>query len=227
MNTFKKRRYIILCVVLFSLAVTGVDTFWRPAYFVKVAIKLVFFLLLPLGYFLMFQEELPRLKKLFCLQKKTLLLSLGLGAVIYGLILGGYFLTKGFIDFSGITQNLSQNGGITKDNFLYVSLYISLMNSLLEEFFFRGFGFLTLQHPTSRKFACLFSASLFAVYHTGMLVGMFDWWVMPILFAGLFAGGYIFNRLDEAGESIYPSWAAHMFANFGINTVGFILFGIL
>ena len=27
-------------------------------------------------------------------------------------------------------------------NFLYVSLYISLMNSFLEEFFFRGFGFI-------------------------------------------------------------------------------------
>ncbi len=223
----RKRIYILLCLVLFSLAVTAVDAFWKPPYFAKVAVKVVFFLLLPLGYFLGFREELPRLNTLFTVQRKTLLCSLGLGAAIYGVILGGYFLTRGFIDFSGITASLAGNGGIRKDNFLYVSLYISLMNSLLEEFFFRGFGFLTLKQHTSRGFAYLVSPGLFALYHAGMLVGMFAWWVMPILFAGLFIGGCIFNRLCEAGDSLYPSWIAHMFANFGINTVGFILFGLL
>jgi membrane protease YdiL (CAAX protease family) len=44
---------------------------------------------------------------------------------------------------------------------------------------------------------------------------------------GLFVAGMLFNFLDFKSESIYPSWLTHMFTNFAINTVGFILFGIL
>ena len=47
-----------------------------------------------------------------------------------------------------------------------------------------------------------------------------------VLLAGLFVGGCIFNYLNEKSESIYTSWITHMFANFAINTVGFMLFRI-
>ena len=55
---------------------------------------------------------------------------------------------------------------------------------------------------------------------------MFFWWVYLVLLAGLFVGGCIFNYLNEKSESIYTSWITHMFANFAINTVGFMLFRI-
>ena len=42
-----------------------------------------------------------------------------------------------------------------------------------------------------------------------------------------FAGGCIFNFLNEKCGNIYPSWLVHLCANLAINTVGFILFGIL
>jgi hypothetical protein len=61
----------------------------------------------------------------------------------------------------------------------------------------------------------------------GMTGGWFSIWIYILSMAGLFIGGCIFNYLNEKCESIYPSWIVHMFANFAINTVGFILFGIL
>ena len=117
--------------------------------------------------------------------------------------------------------------GITADNFIYVSLYISLMNSFLEEFFFRGYGFITLKKYSNRLLAYVFSSSLFALYHVGMLIGMFNFGVLALLLLGLIVGGCIFNYLNESNDNIYPSWFVHMFANFAINTVGFILFGVL
>ena len=51
--------------------------------------------------------------------------------------------------------------------------------------------------------------------------------IFAIILIGLFAGGLIFNYLNEKSETIYSSWLVHMFANFAINTVGFILFGII
>ena len=39
----------------------------------------------------------------------------------------------------------------------------------------------------------------------------------------LVIGGMIFNWLNEKLDTIYCSWLTHMFANFAINTIGFIL----
>ena len=101
------------------------------------------------------------------------------------------------------------------------------VNSLLEEFFFRGFAFLVLRRYADERFACLLSALSFALYHTAMMLG----WFPPLLFllalAGLTAGGVLFNLLDARAGTIFPSWAVHIFANLAINTVGFILFKIL
>ena len=219
--------YIILSAVFLSLSVTVVDAFLQPDYLPKVLVKICFFLMLPLFYFAWNKEERPLLKRLFCLNGKTMAQALLLGALIYGVIVGGYLCTKSFVDFSHVTATLQKKHGITGENFIFVSLYISLLNSFLEEFFFRGFAFLSLKPYIGRKMAYIFSPVLFALYHGGMLAGMFSWWVFLVLLAGLFIGGCIFNFLNEKSGSIYPSWIAHMFANFAINTVGFLLFGIL
>jgi hypothetical protein len=60
-----------------------------------------------------------------------------------------------------------------------------------------------------------------------MMIGWFELDVFLVIMAGLLAGGLIFNYLNEKSSTIYPSWFVHMFANFAINTVGFMLFGII
>ena len=223
----KQKLSVTLPVLIFSVAITLIDAFVHPNYFVKIPIKILFFLALPLLFFIKNKTDLKDFKKLFAFRKKGFLKALLLGMGVYAVILGGFFLTRNIFDYSKVTSSLTEGMGITADNFIYVSLYISLMNSFLEEFFFRGYGFITVKKHTSRKFDYLFSSSLFAIYHIGMLVGMFSLGVLLLLLAGLVIGGCIFNYLNESEEYIYPSWFVHMFANFAINTVGFILFGIL
>ena len=222
-----KKIYIILSVLLFSLAVTFIDAVVRPPYFSKIPIKILFFLALPMLFFAFWREEWSEFKALFRFHKKGLLISLLFGIIIFGVILGGYFALRGVIDFSGVTSSLTSGMGITADNFVWVAIYISIMNSFLEEFFFRGFGFITLKKYVSVKFAYFFSPVLFAVYHVGMLVGMFHPAVLALLMFGLIVGGLIFNALNDKLGNIYPSWFVHMAANFAINTIGFILFGML
>ena len=222
-----KKIYIVLSILLFALAVTFIDAVVRPPYFSKIPIKILFFLALPMLFFAFWREEWSEFKALFRFHKKGLLISLLLGIVIFGVILGGYFALRGVIDFSGVTSSLTSGMGITADNFVWVAIYISIMNSFLEEFFFRGFGFITLKKYVSVKFAYFFSPVLFAVYHVGMLVGMFHPAVLVLLMFGLIVGGLIFNALNDKLGNIYPSWFVHMAANFAINTIGFILFGML
>ena len=48
----KKRNYIIISLLVLSLAVTYTDAFIKPNYFTKIPIKVIAFLAIPISYFL-------------------------------------------------------------------------------------------------------------------------------------------------------------------------------
>lgn len=222
----KKKLYIILSIILFSVIVTYVDAVIKPDYFIKILVKIFFFLALPILYFIINREEADDFKKLFIFKKEGLLKAFLLAFIVYISIVGGYFITRGVIDYSHVTTNLVGSMGITKDKFIYVTLYLALINSFLEEFFFRGLGFITLKKYTGRTFAYIFTSIFFAIYHAGMMIGSFDLFTYILMLIGLFIGGCLFSFINEKSNTIYHSWFVHMFTNFAINTVGFILFNL-
>ena len=219
----KKRSVLLILAVtvLCCLVMALVDGILRPGYAVKSAIKAAMFMLIPLRASRIDQSVLYL--PLLYPKKKGLLAAVALGIGIYAVILGGYFLVSPFFDFSQIAGALTANAGVTKENFLYVSLYISFANSFLEEFFFRGFVFTNLKRLSGRKMAYIFSAAAFSLYHVAMMIGWFSFGLFLLVMVGLIAGGMIFNWLNEKLDTIYCSWLTHMFANFAINTIGFIL----
>ena len=223
----KKSMYIISTVIVSSMLMSFVDGIIQPPYFVKSAIKVTLFLIVPFVYFFIYKDEKDDMRKLFIPKKKDLTISLVLGFIVFSIIMLAYFLLHDYIDFASIQSSLTSGMSITKDNFIIVAIYISFVNSLLEEFFFRGYAFILLKNKMNRVFAYLFSAGLFAFYHAGMTSGWFNIGLYVLMMLGLFIGGCIFNYLNERCENIYPSWLVHMFANFAINTIGCILFGII
>jgi len=202
-----------------------IDAVVKPQYMMKSIIKIFLFLICPIVYSI-YDKEL-NIKLLFKANKQGLIVAFLSGISIFIFILGGYFLIGSFFNLSNITLSLTKNIGVNKNNFLWIAIYISFINSLLEEFFFRGFSFFTLIDNTSRKFAYIFSSSVFAFYHIAMMIGWFDIVLFILLLSALFVGGLIFNYFNEKYENIYISWLIHMFANFAINSIGFILFSIV
>ena len=217
-----KKLHIPILVIVACIVMGIVDAVIQPGYAIKSAIKIIMFLLIPIVYGLFLKEF--NIKNLMKPDKKGLCIALCLGFVIYGVVLGAYWIFKDVFDFSALTGSLNETTGVNKSNFIWVAIYISFVNSLLEEFFFRGFSFITLKKLTSRRFAYVFSSMAFALYHIAMMIGWFGLPVILISLVGLFIGGMIFNRFDEKSENIYLSWLIHMFANFATNTIGFILF---
>lgn len=199
-----------------------VDAVIQPGYAIKSAIKIVLFLLLPILYSL--YDKNCKLKKLFIPDKNGILVALGFGVGVYAVILAAFFIFRNVFDFSTLTKSLTAGTGVDKENFIFVALYISFINSLLEEFFFRGFSFLNLKEVSNRKLAYIVSSALFALYHIAMMLGWFALPVVLLALLGLFIGGMIFNYFNEKYNNIYLSWLIHMFANFATNTIGFILF---
>lgn len=213
---------ISLLVIIACIVMGIVDAVIQLGYAAKSAIKIVMFLLIPIGYCILDKEV--SIAKLLKPDKKGFVIALCLGATVYVVILGAYLLFKNVFDFSALTTSLGETTGVNKSNFIWVAIYISFVNSLLEEFFFRGFSFISLKKFTTRRFAYVFSSSLFALYHIAMMIGWFGVPVILISLLGLFLGGLIFNKFDEKSENIYLSWLVHMFANFATNTIGFMLF---
>lgn len=216
----------VILIVLFCCSIMGiVDGIVQPSYWIKSLVKVALFLICPIMYFLSSRDL--NLKGLFTPTRKGMKLCIFLGLGVFIVITSAYALLKDVFDFSNITASLTGGAGVNKENFIWVALYISLVNSLLEEFFFRGFAFLTLKKLTSRASAYVFSSLAFALYHTAMMMGWFSIWAFFLVMIGLSAGGAIFNFLNEKCDSIYPSWIVHISANLAINLIGLRLFGII
>ncbi len=201
-------------------------------YLPKSALKLLLFAGIPLVCGILCREL--RLGEFFKFppknekkQRTVIAVSAAAGAALSIIIIAGYFLLRGVVDFSAVTGGLADGEGITPKTFPVVAVYITLCNSLLEELFFRGFAFLALKRTAGSKFAYLFSAAAFSVYHAAILDGWFSPFIFVLMLAGLFAAGLIFDLLASKSRTVYPAWFLHMGANLGINTIGLILFGII
>ncbi len=212
----------ILCCILTSI----IEIYLIPSYTFKSICKIVIFLVVPLIYCGL--DKNISFKTYFLVKsKRQLILSLFLGVGVYIFLISMFFILKSFIDLYLISANLSTSLNVTKNNFIFVSLYISLCNSLLEEFFFRGFTFLSLRKTTKKSYAYIFSALLFALYHVAIMSSWFNFIMLVFLIFGLFISALLFNWLNDKNENIYTSWMVHIFANFAINTIGFYMFGII
>lgn len=221
-----KKKSIILIVLIGCLIMGFIDAVIRPDYLVKSFIKIMLFSIMPIIYS-RYDKEL-NLSSLFKVKsKREIIIALLAGLAVFLFILGAYLIIGRFFDFSNVTSSLSENIGVDKENFILVAIYISFVNSLLEEFFIRGFAFLKLKEVSTRKFAYIFSALAFALYHVAMMIGWFDISLFILTIGGLFIGGLIFNYFNEKYKNIYVSWLIHMFANFAINYIGFMLFNII
>ena len=212
---------IIACIFMYLI-----ESYYRPIYVIKSLYKIIIFAGLPLIY-CAFDKEVQFKEYISIKDKKQIKLAVSLGLGIYLIVQVGYLILKEFIALDNISMILEDNLNVNKDNFIFVSLYISLINSMLEELFFRGFGFLTLSKFSSKKYSYILSAFAFSIYHVSILANWFNVIIYILFIAGLFGTGLFFNWLNDRYNNIFNSWIVHMAANFSINTIGYFMFGII
>ena len=133
-------------------------------------------------------------------------------------IFAAFALLKNQLDLPAIRSPLMAKEKLTRENCLSVFAYIIVVNSFLEEAFFRGFVF---QLMMDRKTGALVSALLFAVYHIGIVATWFNPLVFALCIIGLAGVGLFLQWLSE--RSIIGSWLPHAAANTAINLIGALL----
>ena len=167
---------MITLIVVICIAMAIIETIIEPAYFVKSVLKIVFFLFSPLVFMKLQKQRV--FADTFSLNKKRILKLLGLGLIIYVIIMAAFFITKRIFNYSSLVNSLSADQKVSQNSFILIALYISFCNSLLEEFLFRFVAFIKLSEYTTKNIAYIFSSCMFALYHIAMIGSSFP---VPLL----------------------------------------------
>ena len=123
-----------------------------------------------------------------------------------------YLLSDLLLDKAMIVEKISDQFSVTASTVLLIAPITIFANSLLEEFFYRGFAFglLVKRH---RWLGYLLPATVFTVQHTLFIYH----WVTPLPFAlavvGLFVFALVLQRIYEKADSIVAPWLIHIFGD--------------
>lgn len=217
---------IIALALISTVALFIIEQVFQASYLVKTLAKMGFFLFLPLLYIkYIIKQPILQFLNLKSFDLKNLRLGFLLGLLSMGIVIGTFVVLQAFIDTGAIVNDLETRMKVTPEIFIYIAIYITFGNSLLEEFYFRGFIFLNLYKTKYKALAYLFSSLLFAFYHVAIFATWFNIWLILLALFGLFIVGLVFNWLNTKSENFLNSWILHILADVGVMLIGFYLFG--
>ncbi|WP_343838744.1 type II CAAX endopeptidase family protein [Salinibacillus aidingensis] len=211
---------LISCFLMFMI-----EQVFKATYVPKSSAKIFLFLFAPLLVIrLIWKQRILVFLNLKEIDWNRLKGGFGLGIAAFIIVLLSFILLKDYINMDGITGDLRSRLNITLETYIFVAIYITFGNSLLEEFFFRGFIFLKLYQANYKTFAYLFSSSLFAIYHMAIFATWFNIWLILLAIVGLFTIGIIFCWLNTKSNNFLNSWILHILADIAVVSLGFYLF---
>lgn len=220
-------KYVVISSLMACICLYIVEQYLGVSYVIKTLSKLLLFVGFPLIYNRFIKKsDLVSEASLRYANKKDIKLGVVFGIISFGIIFAAYFIFKGAIDLNDIVNDLKEKN-ITAANFVLIGIYITIGNSFLEEFFFRGFIFLNLYNMGNRKLAYVYSSLLFGLYHIAIFKTWFSIGIILICLLGLVTIGLIFDWLDTRSNNFINSWLVHIFADSAIILIGLRMFEII
>jgi membrane protease YdiL (CAAX protease family) len=152
-----------------------------------------------------------------------LLVSAGLFAIYFGALRGTHYLQA---TPAMIRGKVNDFGLATPAGFLVLGFFISVIHSLLEEYYWRWFVFGNLERLLPLLPALVVSALGFMAHHVIVLAifcpGRFFTLALPLSLC-VAAGGFVWAWLYHQSGSIYSPWLSHMIIDAAIMVVGYDL----
>lgn len=157
--------------------------------------------------------------------------GVALGLVTFAVILGFYLLVlrdspvlAGLAD--QIREKVTGFGLHSPAGFVTLAVFLSLLHSFLEEYYWRWFVHAGLRERLPQAAAIALSSLAFAAHHVVVLHVYFPGrlWTATLPFAlAVATGGAIWAWWYDRTGSIAGPWAAHAFADAALMAVGFDL----
>ncbi|MCL2371828.1 MAG: CPBP family intramembrane metalloprotease [Defluviitaleaceae bacterium] len=181
-------------------------------------VKVILFASFPLIYFRLVLREKFTSYIFIKGNARNIKLAFALGAAVFLFIWGVFWVIRAHIDNQLVVSALEANS-ITQSNFVFVFLYIVVINATLEQVFFRGFIFQTMDRMGRPGLAHCYSSVLFSLYHIPILFGAVTWEIMLLCTVGLIVAGLIFNLLAVKCKNLLGSIVVHVSANLALNLI--------
>lgn len=208
-----KKMYIIYSLLVISLLLL-LEGSLELTYIPKQVLRIGLFLVIPIV--LIYFVEKSTIQKKFQFGKPTwneIKIALLSSAVIFIGTVGGYYVLRAIFVPSTTIDGL-KSIGVTVENMIFWGLYLSIVNSFVEEFFFRGIIYTTFDAYSEIK-AIIFSALLFSLYHGLLFYNIFEWYTVIFTLVGLFIIGMFLAFVNRYGKAFINSYIVHIFANIG------------
>lgn len=214
-----KKNLLFLYPLISIVVLFGIEQGLTVSYGIKTTVKILLFLGIPLILFYKKGFSFLHFGKIDRQSSSAAIIG---GISVMTVIVVSFIKLRTFIDIDALLLSLGEIG-VTASTFPFIAAYILFGNSLLEEFFFRGFLPSFFNRFWSR---ILIPSFLFALYHITIFLTWFSLPLLTLAVFGLWIGGIIFQLVNENSKTILPSWIIHICADLGVLLVGIYMFYI-
>jgi uncharacterized protein len=148
-----------------------------------------------------------------------------IGLLLFGVILAAYWLfLRHWIDVVSLRQRLQSIADITPLSFQVGGVYFTLINALIEEYFWRWFIYSRLREVVSDIWAVVVSAVFFTMHHTISLAVFTDWRVTVVGTLAVFAAGVIWAEYYRRYRSVWSNYLSHAMADLALHIAAWQIF---
>ncbi len=228
--TAKKQTILLLTLIFLPpIFILLSREFFTNNYFFSSLYKIIF--LSPILYRLYIEGKNPKQSIIenFVYEKfrKNIFSALSIGILLSLVYLASFFLFQDSLDTQTIITKLQDIISLNHNNILFIGLYIIVINSLLEEFFWRGFLFAKLQTLITPWKASVISGIAFSFHH----MMFYSTWFTPVFFIiatlGLVLYSIIMNFLYQKYQDVLSCWLVHAMVDTVQIFIALKIFGII
>ena len=154
-------------------------------------------------------------------------IAAGLGLLFGGAIIGGFWLVGDQIMDPVILRDAAIANGIgSLPIYIAFCIYLTFVNSLLEEFVWRWFVFRKCETLVGGGAAVICSALFFTIHHIFALKAQMGWTPTLLGSAGVFIGGAVWSWCYLRFRSVWPGYLSHLIVDAAVFSVGwYVIFG--
>lgn len=132
-------------------------------------------------------------------------------------------LAYGQVDSSALHEIAKQNRFDRPAVYLAFAAYLTLVNSLLEEYVWRWFVQSRCAALLPARAAVALAALFFTLHHVIALRSYLPWGATMAASAGVFLGGILWGWMYQRYGSVWPGFVSHALVDVGIFAIGWVL----
>ncbi len=150
------------------------------------------------------------------IERRGTIFGLAFGVLLLAAATGGFWILLQTEGRANAIRRILELWGLNSRWVWWFSLYLVVVNSLLEELFWRGFVLQRFLHALSRTVAVILTSFFYSLYHlvvSSVLFGL-KWgcWITLLVFLV----GIVWGWMKGKFPSVYPTWFSHLLADLGL-----------